>query len=185
MNKEKVSFMATKTTAKTASKTTKNVVKPAPAKSVRGKKEPAPIKKMALQLPKGIGPGDAVTCIYSKELSEEKGLVIEDDNFYGTFNCIVEEIDGNIVRMTTVYAGGGWPEADELNLETGIDSNWNTAVASISICKVPLRELLKWKKAGEAARLKDEAAEEESPDNEDEEELDEEVEEESEEVEYE
>ena len=123
---------------------------------VKKKAAPKEKPKFGLQLPDGIGPGMGISAEYSRELSEQKGLEAQpvESGYYGMFHGIVNEIveDGRLVYFTIVYLSGVWVDDGLIDLETGIDMLWNVAIAKIQACPIPIAQLKKWQKMGEAAK---------------------------------
>jgi hypothetical protein len=150
--------------AKKAAKKTAPVETAAPKKAV--KKAAAPEKKSELVLPPGVKPGAAITCTYSDELSLQRGL--KGTTEWGSYHGILKEVTGDLIAVLYVFPGGKMqPDLSHVNLRTGIDVDYDVAVSEIKVSPIPLKQLEKWRAAGEAGAA---AAQKEEPEDEEDEE---------------
>jgi hypothetical protein len=141
-----------------------------PAAEKKAAQPEPPAKKLVLKLPAGAKAGAALTCVYSKELSIERGLQEQEDDYYGTFHGVVDSIDETYLTITFVYPDGSEPTRCKINLETGIDETFEMAVDEIKNSPIPKAQLVKWKAKGLAnasARPEEELEDGEEGDGED------------------
>ncbi len=105
-------------------------------------------RKLLVKLPAGIKAGTAITCVYSKELSLQRGLKEQDEDYYGTFHGVVDSVDDMYLTVTFVYPDGSEPTKSKINLESGIDETFEMAVDEVKNSPIPKAQLSKWKAKG-------------------------------------